>query len=316
MKVFLVKGSKDTDITRYCGSVSLSNSLDSLGSTLNFSLVKNIRDDNFNITEGVGTGDFIRFVVGDTQMFFGIIVDMRIEKYSKSISCLDFSFYLNNNKVIRQFKDIAASAAISELCRFTGVTVGVIDTMNTRITKIYRNNTVAEIIHDIIDKVTNETGVKYRMEINGEVFSLLKYKDIDVNLTYGNIIGRVSKQESIANMKNSIVIMSNNQDNVNKIGEARDEASMRRYGMLQEVIEVDPADIAKVRNMAQKKLDEYNKIATSASLDVIGSELLRSGRVVKLKNEEFGMNGKYLIKSCTHTFAKNVHTASIEVELV
>jgi len=306
-RLLLISDEGEKDITRLSGNITFSSSVDTLGMALNFDLARNHKDSNFLLTEEVNAGSFISFL-GEEELFFGIVIDSDLGKFKRSIKCLDLSFYLNKNKLIKQFKNTGADAAIKNVCSSIGVEVGVIAPMATSITKIYKNNTVAEIILDILKQVTEETGKKYRMEVNSRKLDIKPEGYEKVKARY-DFQGNVTKSESIADMKNSIVVTSNNQDDTNTLAEKRDESSIKRYGMLQEVIQVEPKDISKVRNIASKKLEELNKILSKVSIEVFGSDNLRAGRTLEVVNEEFGLKGEYLIRSCRHSYQKYHKTA-------
>lgn len=308
------KDGKEIDITNFIGNINLADSLESLGRSLNFDMARNYKDSNFTITEKVAVGDAVIFSGEDTELFFGVIVDISLTKYEKTCKCLDLAFYLNKNKVIKQFKGIAANTAIKNLCKGIGVSTGTISTMATSITKIYKNKTVAEIILDILQQVSNETGKKYRMEVNDRKLDIKEEGYIKVSALY-DLQGSISRTDNILDMKNVILVTSNNQDEVNISAEKKDETNITKYGMLQEIIQVDPKDISKVRNIASKKLEELNKIFTKASIEVLGTDELISGRYIEVINEEFELNGEYLIKSCSHTYQK-VHKTTLELEVV
>lgn len=304
---------KEIDITGFAGDIKLASSLESLGRALNFDLSRNYKDTNFSISEDISVGDIAIFS-GEEELFFGIIVDISLSKYKKSCKCLDLAFYLNKNKLIKQFKGVAADVAIKNLCNGIGVPVGEVAAMATPITKIYKNNTVAEIILDILKQVSDETGKRYRLEINNRKLDIKEEGYIKVKAKY-DFQGNVSRTDNILDMKNVIVVTSNNQDDVNVLAEKRDDTNIKKYGMLQEVVQVDPKDISKVRNIASKKLEDLNRIFSKASIEVLGTDELRAGRYIKVTNEEFGLKGEYLIKSCSHTFQK-IHKTKLELEVV
>lgn len=317
MQIKLIQGKEVRDITDIAGSVTLENSVDSLGSSLNFSVARNYYDNDFKITETIKCGDLIEFV-NTKRVFFGIIVDIETTKFTKSIKCLDFYFYLNKNKVIKQFNGLNASTAILQLLKSIGVKTGEFEKISTAITKIYKNKTVAEIIKDILKQVNDELGKKYILEVEGDTFNLSLYKKIQAKARYNNFTGGITITESIVDMKNSILVISNDQEEVSIYYNAKDEDSIKKYGKLQEIIEVDPDkdDISKVRNIANVKLKELNKVLTNATIEVIGTDELRAGRILEVINEEFGLNGSYLIKNCSHTFPKGHHIASLELEVI
>lgn len=312
-RLFLISDGEEKDITRLSGNITLSSSIDTLGRALNFDLARDSSQTGFITTEEIHPGKFISFI-GEEELFFGIVIDSDLEKFKRSIKCLDLSFYLNKNKLIKQFKNIGADAAIKNICSSIGVDTGIVAPMATSITKIYKNNTVAEIILDILKQVTEETGKKYKMEVNSRKLDIKPEGYEKVKARY-DFQGNVSKSESIADMKNAIVVTSNNQDNTNILAEKRDESSIKRYGMLQEVIQIEPKDISKVRNIASKKLEELNKTISKVSIEVFGSDNLRAGRTLEVINEEFGLKGEYLIRNCNHSYQK-YHKTSLELEVI
>lgn len=83
--------------------------------------------------------------------------------------------------------------------------------MSTSISKMYNNNTVAEIIADILNQVNNETGIKYVLEYENDVFNILPFKVVEVNFTSDKTADE-SVTESILEMKNKIIVISNEQD--------------------------------------------------------------------------------------------------------
>lgn len=314
-KLKLIQGDTVTDITDMAGSISLNTSIDTLGATFDFSMPRNFIDSNYALTETIKTGDIVKFE-NEKNLFTGIIVDIDTLKFSKEIKCFDFYFYLNKNKVIKQFNSLNASSCIESLLKSIGAKIGKIETIATSIDKIYKNNTVAEIIDDILKIVTEETGKKYLLEIEGVTFNLIAHKKIKVQIT-NNIFGMPTLTESISNMKNVVLVVSNDSEDESIYAKAEDTESIQKYGMLQEVVEVDPDkdDISKVRNIASQKLKELNKVLTTSSLDVLGNDELRAGRLLDVEIKEFSLKEEFLIKSCTHTFPKGKHICNLELEV-
>ena len=314
-KIKILQNNVPMDITHVAGDITLSSSVDTLGSSLNFEIARNYGNLDYFISEAVQVGDIVKFINGAKEIFTGVIVEIETSKFKRSIKCLDFYFYLNKNKIIKQFIEINASAAIKQLLIELGVETGEFENISTLITKIYKKNTVAEIIKDILEKVNNKRGEKYILELEGMKFNLIKYKKIEAKLDY-NFLGDTTLNESIIDMKNSIIVTSNEQEDEEILESARDEDSIKKYGLLQEVIEVDPDadDSAKVKNVAEKKLKELNKVFTRASVKVYGNDELKAGRILEVKNEEYKLRGKYLIKNCSHTYQKE-HLTDLELEV-
>ncbi|MGL5052503.1 MAG: XkdQ/YqbQ family protein [Fusobacteriaceae bacterium] len=314
-KLKLIQEDKITDITNMVGNINFNTSVDALGAMFEFSIPRSFKDKNYKLTEIIKTGDIIKFE-NTKNLFTGMIIDIDTLKFSKEIKCFDFYFYLNKNKLIKQFKNLNASACIENLLKSVGAKVGTITSIATSIDKIYKNNTVAEIIDDILKIVNEETGKKYLLEIEDTTFSLVPYKKIKVQVTK-NIFGMPTLTESITDMKNIVLVVSNDSEDESIYAKAEDKNSVKKYGMLQEIIEVDPNkdDISKVRNIANTKLKELNKVLTTSSLSVLGNDELKAGRLLDVEIKEFGIKEEFLIKSCTHTFPKGNHICSLELEV-
>ena len=311
----LIKDGVMVDISNISGNITLSNSIDSLGSSLNFDMARNYRNLDYSVTEIIQVGDIVKLINNFQEVFIGVIVEVDTSKFKKSIKCLDFYFYLNKNRIIKQFNELNASTAIQQLLVELGIEIGVFENIPTSITKIYKKNTAAEIINDILDRVNNERGEKYILELEGTKFNLIKHKKIEAKLQY-NFVGDITVNESMADMRNSIIVTSNDQDSEEIIESAKDENNIKKYGLLQEVIEIDPDadDTAKVKNVAEKKLKELNKIFMKASVKVFGNNDLKAGRILEVINDEYNLKGKYLIKSCTHTYQRE-HLTDLELEV-
>lgn len=186
--------------------------------------------------------------------------------------------------------------------------------MGTSVCKIYNSNTIAEIIDDILKQVNNELGVKYILEFENNKFNVMPFKPINVQLTYTETSEKTTT-ESILEMKNKILVISNEQESTEILAEARDKNNIKKYGSLQEILTVDPdEDIAKVRNIAKTKLKELNKIFKTCSFQGFGNDSLRAGRVINLNDPEFKVQGTFLIKSCSHTWKNGEHLVNLEVE--
>ena len=314
-KLKLIQGEKITDISKMAGSINLTTSIDTLGASFEFSMPRNFKDSNYALTETIKTGNIIKFE-NEKNIFTGVIVDIDTLKFSKEIKCFDFYFYLNKNKVIKQFNNLNASSCIENLLKSIGAKIGKIERIATSIDKIYKNRTVAEIIDDILKIVNGETGKKYLLEIEGTTFNLVAHRKIKVQVT-NNIFGMPTLTESIADMKNVVLVVSNDSEDESIYAKAEDKESIKKYGMLQEIVEVDPDkdDISKVRNIAAQKLKELNKVLTTSSLDVLGNDELRAGRLLDVEIKEFGIKEEFLIKSCTHIFPKGNHICNLELEV-
>lgn len=314
MKLHVIKGEKAIDITEVSGSINLSTSVDTLGASLVFNIARNYNDLSYLFSDEIETGDVI-ILTNEKELFRGIVVNISTTKYSRTVECLDYCFYLNKNKVIKQFDHIAASVAIKQLLQEINAPEGEISNISTSITKVYYSNTIAEIINDILKQVNEELGVKYKLEFIDNKFNVNSFKKINVEFRYKQT-GNETINESIQDMKNRILVTSNEQESTEILAIAEDTKNIEKYGSLQEIINVDPEQKeAKVRNIAKTKLKELNKVFKTVSLEGFGDDNFRAGRVVYLNNSKLKLFGEFLIKSCVHTWRKGEHIVNLEVEL-
>jgi hypothetical protein len=314
MQLFITHEGETLELTQICGNVSLQTSLDTLGASLSFDLARNYNDINFATCEKIAVGDRVLQLDGDKVLFDGVLLDINTSKFKKSVKCLDYCFYLNKNKVLKQFEEISASVAIKQLFASVNAPVGEVASISTSISKLYNSNTVAEIINDILNQANNELGTRYIIEFEGGKFNIVLFKPLEVEFV-SKKTGDESVTESILEMKNKVIVISNEQDEAEILATAQDDKNIQKYGSLQEIISVDPdEDEAKARNIATTKLKELNKVFKTATLKAFGHAGIKAGRLVKLENNEFYLQGQYLIKSCTHTWDKGEFITSVEVE--
>lgn len=314
MKLYIIKGKQSVDITDISGAINLSTSMDTLGASLAFNIARNYNDTSFIFSDEIETGDIV-ILINTKELFRGVIVNITTTKFNRTIECLDYSFYLNKNKIIKQFEEISASVAIKQLLQEIDAPIGDISNISTSISKLYYSNTIAEIISDILKQVNEELGIKYKLEFIDNKFNINPFKKVNVSFRYRQT-GNESIRESILEMKNRILVTSNEQEASEILAIAEDINNVEKYGSLQEIINVDPdKDEAKVRNIAKMKLKELNKVFKTVTLEGFGDDEFRAGRVIYLNNTKLRLYGEYLIKSCVHTWRKGEHIVSLEVEL-
>ena len=155
MKLLLTHEGTTYDLTEVTGNVVLNTSMETLGASLTFDLARNYHDANFATCEKISVGDVIA-LSNEKELFKGVVLDITTSKFVKNIKCLDYCFYLNKNKILKQFEEISASDAIKQLLQEAQAPIGTISSFDTSISKIYNSNTVAEIIDDILNQVNNE----------------------------------------------------------------------------------------------------------------------------------------------------------------
>jgi len=322
---------KDTgqsyNLTQLIGSLEWRDTIDTLGMELSFD--KAHSDEKYMASHDiVELGDKVALMNNGIEVFRGIVTDEDIDgRFGRSYVAFDYAFYLNKSKTIIQFNKSKASESIKKLCDKFGVSIGNIIPISTLITKIYKDNTIAEIILDILEQATKETGIKYRLEMRAGKLYIEKYTDLIVSATYqpaANLakfdvtkaIGDISSSRSIQDMKNSIIITSSDEKSSRVYAEVKDDTNIKRYGLLQDVQSVEDKDISQAMNIAKNQLKLLNKITEDTSIELLGNDQVRAGRILVIDEPVTGLSGQYLVKECTHTLDNSIHTMKLNVEKV
>lgn len=324
-KFYIFKDKKQIDITDYAGNINWSDSVDTLGAQLDFSIPK----DNAYINFFVDVGDIISLNKGSDIVFKGIVVDKNINGiFEESFSAFDFAFYLNKSQVIKQFNNVSASVSISGICSEQGISIGEVPNLSTNINHIYFENTIAEIIDHILEQCTNETGKIYYKEVVGEKLYIFEKGTKIINPTYKmavnvasvNILDEIginfSKGYSIADLKNKVTVISQNEKEARILATKQDDKNIEKYGLLHHIESVDEKDLNQATNIANNKLKELNKIKETLSLELLGSIDLKAGRVLNINNKDIKISGKFNIISTNHSIESGIHKTSVELERI
>ncbi|ULO09674.1 hypothetical protein H1230_13390 [Paenibacillus sp. 19GGS1-52] len=324
-ELVLIKSGKKYNITELVGNLSWGSNIDAVSEELTF-------DYAYNDYENIKKYDIIE--LGDTVILFNEgkalhrykIMDESVNgRVSKSYTCYDYAFYLNSNKTIIQFKGIPASDAISKLCDKFNIKHNI-SPMSTSIKQIYKEE-VINTINDIMDQVKKETGSKYRMEMVDDTLTIKKQTDLLIKPMVRNssitplfpvtsAISNPSKSTSVVEMKNKVIVATSDDKSTKIFAESSDTANIKKYGLLTEIITVDAKEAAQARNIAKNTLADLNKAVEDVSLDLLGHDDIKAGRLMDFNEPITGVIGRYLIKSAAHSEANGLHKVSVQLEKV
>ncbi len=315
-QLYNVLNNKQTNITPMIGSISWRSNINELGDQLDFEIALN--DDRYFPINPVDIGSMIR-LKNEDEIFRGIVVsEERNGRNSMNYTCFDYAFYLNKSKGIYQFNKIPGKKAIEIILNDFKIPIGNIAPITTLINKIYYDRPLSDIVKEIIDIAEKEKGIKYRMEMRQGKLYIEKQEDLVVKATFRlaeNIqpyditksISNPNRKRTIEDMKNSIKIVFG--DKV--IAEQKDEGLIKQYGLFQEVKAVDQKDTAKAKNTAKNILKELGKVFEENSVEMIGNDKVRAGRIIEIEEPVTGMSGQYLIKDVTHTIKNGIHRMQV-----
>lgn len=289
---------------------------------LDFSIPK----DNAYIKFYVDLGDIV-ILENNGLIFQGIITDKNINGiFEESFTVFDFAFYLNKSKTIKQFNNVNAKSAISNICNEQGISLSEIPNLTTDINHIYFENTIAEIIDDILEQCNKETGKIYYKEVLGNNLIIFEKGTKVINPTFKlaknvatiNVLDEIginfSKGYSIADLKNKVTIISNNEKQTRIISTKEDRKNISKFGLLHHIETIDEKDLNQATNIAKNKLNELNKIKETISLELLGDKTIKAGRVLNINNKEINISGTFSIISSNHTIENGIHKTNVELE--
>lgn len=123
-----------------------------------------------------------------------------------------------------------------------------------------------------------------------------------------NLRGNVSHSVSIEDMKNSIKVITEKDGNYSIQATLRDDNSISKYGLLQEVIKID-SEKENANVVAQTKLAELSKSKESYSFEMIEEvdSYTRAGYIITLDGAD------YIIEGGAHSIKNGVHYTKLDL---
>lgn len=309
-KLYLLQGNDKYDFTNVVGAFSWGSDIDTLSSSLSFSIISTCEPK-------CKIGDKLILTNNGKLIFKGVVTNTVTNKNEIQVSSNDYAWYLNKSSLFIQFKKISVSDAIKQLLSKFSIPIDSIFYMKTTVNKSYTDMVISDIISDLIQMYTKETGVKVRSEMINGKFRVYAVKDEVINPSYKptsnlqdfksfDYIGDDwTIKKSIEDMTNSVLVKQGN-----KIMHFKNQEAINKYGLLQETIDVDGTDISKAKNDAKNILADKSSVTEDVECTVLGDDSIIAGRSVVLTSLN---NSKYLIKSANHTYNGSSHIVSVQL---
>lgn len=290
------------DILEYSNNITFDSNINSLSCTLTFDSLKSIR-----------MGCVISLFIDNFEVFRGTMVDCAEKKFTYSYTCYDYAQYLNN-EVIKQFNKVDATSAISSILSEEQLSHAIIN-IPTIIDKFYKDESVANVIDDIIEQATNDQAKNYFMELIGNMIyiDVLETKHIYPKFIIednGNI------NWSITDMKNKIIVVSGDNTTAKVEAVAYDPYSRGRYGLYRQIETVDDKNVAQAQNIADNLLKQLNRVEHETTINIVvfdRGETIRANRLIYIETDKLE-KGWYKISSATHTLNNGIHKVSLKLE--
>ena len=301
-------------VNHIASNLAWSSNTDTLGQSLSFEMP-------FDETGGllpkpfVELGDKVTLHYKSKIIFFGIVEGEEASGITpRKYNCFDLAFYLNKSTLTIQFNNKPADDCINEICKKFGIKCAV-TSIPTKIKKIYKSETVSEILKDILTIAEKQNGKRYRFEMRGDTLTVFAWKDIyvEANIEW---ISNPQRSQSIGSMKNSVEIVSGDEKKIKVMASVKDNSSIKKYGLLHHSESIDDKEKSKAKQVANNLLKELNKTQESGSVQLLGNYEARAGRLIKLNEPITGLKGDYYIKDANHSISNGIHLMTLGLEVV
>lgn len=296
------KGYITKEIIGKCNNLSWSNDIGTLATSLSF-------DSILDLAEGRSK---IILKKDKITVFEGIVVSKTNKENIHSYTAMDYAFYLNKSKYVMQFKHMNAKSAIQQICNKVGIKNNI-TRLTTRINKLYYQETLSDIIKDILEQCKREIGTNYIMEMQGKTLYINRLIDLKINST-ALIEKDYSVSRSMEDMQNRIIAVNND----GKImADIKDTKNIKIYGELADITSVEDKNKSQAYNIARNELREKNKTKKELTFNTIDTGkgiYINCNRLIRVNLGKYGVNGWYRIKSTQHTLNNNIHKIGITID--
>ncbi len=253
------------------------------------------------------------------ELFRGIFLrQSQSQQKTSEYKAYDLGIYLSNNKDTFCYENKTATDVFYDVCNRFGIPVGEAAQTKYTIPDLTKNKTTGwDAIADALSLDYDNTGEKhYVFAEKGQLFLRKRLENVlQWVLETGVNISNYSYTKSLENVKTRIKLLSS-EDTVLAQEQADDIES--KIGIFQEIDTPDESlTTAQIKELARTMLREQSIAEQSLSLDdLLGLPDVISGVAVFINIPHIGLNRTFYVDSDTHTFNGNLHTMSLELNLI
>lgn len=316
IRVEAIIDSKPYIITAFCSSIKRDDDIKSLGVKLSFNYLNNKVIDKNTIWIDLSLGATILLYDNDDLLFQGTIQKAtRNGIASYQYEAYDNAWYLNKQEARIQFNNVDVKSAIETLCKQENIPCNVACDIPTKVTKIYNGDTISKIIDDLLKLATNELGKKYRREYNYGKLYINTFDNLKMIWDREPLVSNFNQEFNCDTLANKIIIMSGKEKSQSVVATAKDDNSIKKFGLFVHYEKVDDKNKAKAQTIANNKLKQMAWPTKATKVTLLGDNYVRSGRILKFKQPNINLVGEYLVTNCSHSYDMGNHTMDCELVL-
>ena len=259
------------------------------------------------------------FSYDGTELFRGMFM-RQSQSHAKTMEfkAYDLGTYLSNNKDTFVYENKTATDVFKDVCSRFGIPVGGAASTSYTIPDLTKKKTTGwDAIADALSLDYENTGTKHyvfsdkgKLYLKKRLENVLQWVlDVDTNIT------NYKYSKSIENLKTRIKLLSKEGT---VLAQEQDTALEKLYGIFQDVSTPDESlSKAQIKSLAKTLLDEKKTPERSLILNkVLGVTDVISGVGVFIKIPHLGLNKTFYVDSDSHVFKGNLHTMSLELNLI
>lgn len=272
-------------------------------------------------------GSIVSFKVDGTKLFFGYVFKEGVDETdSISVTAYDQLRYLKN-KDTYVISNMTSSQVFEKICKDFKLKYAVLDKSSYVLpSSVEDNKGLYETIQKGVDLTLINTGNWYVVRDN---FGTLEYQLLNrlktlVFIGDGSSLSKYNFESSIDDdTYNQIKLVKENKETKKReIYIVKDSSTIKTWGTLQYFESVDEdTNAAQIQARAEMLLKLKNRKTKSLKLNnVLGDLRVFAGcgvvlGISKLVARGVAMNKYFMVTSATHTFANDLHTMSLELQV-
>ncbi len=311
VKLLIAHGGSAYDATQLVCSITNSGSYDSVGRTLDVTLLAPRYDKN-QPTVPVAIGDNVQLFVGAKLQFDGYIFSLQRDSGSDTVEvgCVDRGLYLKQNQAAYRFTGQTPEAITRQICRDFGLTVGDLAQTDVPIRRNFPGVSLYQIIMTAYTLAGSRTGARYLLRFRGAELDVIARPDGTpaailpgsnlLTATVSEDARHAVSQVAIYNDSGGLVRLRQNEETYALIG------AMQRYLKTGKDRDMD-AEAAAIL--------EDNGIQRTITVEAMGDPDLITGGIVIVQEPVTGLYGRYWIDSDEHTWKGGVYRTKLGLNL-
>lgn len=302
MRAFhIAKDGTKTEITEIVSTLSITGEYRSCARSCDFSIIHGYSDERTWLIT-IKVGDILKVIDKDKVMFQGPVwtKSKQTDGTTLDFTAKDYGIYLKKNKASYTFQGMTAEAITKKVCGDFGLQTGSLAITGKPINRIFRNNTLYDII---MTAYSIGGGDKlYFAKFEGELFYVLEKGKTEVDpLESGVNLLTANVSESLESMVNRVRVYNKEDSLIKEYTNAEDT---ELYGFLTEVIRISN-DTDDYEEKAKKTLEGVERKITVTNL---GDSQYMTGRKVIVKEPYTGLSGIFYIDGDTHTWKNGIYS--------